>query len=197
MDKVKVDETTINSEISKYFSNKLGGNYTFMIMYSRILVEGIKHYTATVLDLNNGGIIRNEERTEPFSEYSDIHIPVLANIDEVNISRRHIYGVEPEVNFDGKRLDLGKVYPNTSIQNEIMSKLAPVMQQFLPTGCIYVTADMMKEFANDKGYESFGFEAHDNSLGKPPIAYCGPEWYFDYYFANPVSTKDFDSSKTR
>lgn len=173
-----------STEIEEYFSDILGNSYQFKMLYSNIFITGINHYTERILDLNNGGVFKERNVSKKLNQVCDLHIPVLISKNEISSVSNHIYGTKKDVTLVTKSLDLGNI--NDSNRDEILSIgnmlqiLESDISESLPDNYIFLNNQMLNQFAISKGYDFLSIKAYDNSNAKPPIAYCGPEWTFNY-----------------
>lgn len=55
------------------------------------------------------------------------------------------------------------------------------LRETIPSQCTIIGDEEMEKIANYYGYDQFGWEIYDKSVGLPPIAYGGPMWVYDFY----------------
>lgn len=51
----------------------------------------------------------------------------------------------------------------------------------IPRECSIIDEEEMEKISNYYGYDQFGWEIYDKSVGLPPIACCGPMWVYEFY----------------
>ena len=209
-------------EISKYFNKKNGTNYEFLMLYSTVPIRYTRYYLVLTFDQNGQfkNVMRCEEKEINYDVHIPILINSNIKQDHYGVNKDISFDINPielgdAYDFDyetvfssdeliktlvkflsSKNKNIDDVYNYSSkefFSNErFMEILKENIIKLIPNDAIFINNDMLKEFANNKGYDSACLKAKDEGAEKPPIAYCGPEWNFDYeLIKNPII--DFDN----
>lgn len=161
-----------NQIIENYYNEK-GMDVCFHFLHI------ITHYT--YLDLHHEYIDGNDnwktkEKVERINESQRIFVPVIMECEyyEKNYNNkdydREMFPIEIK-----DKIDIGDT--DNFNYDEFYKKI----YDNIPKECTVVSDEELDLIAKLNDYDEFEWDIYDASVGKPPIAYVGPEWHYDIY----------------
>ena len=176
-----------NNDLVRFFNNRFQHKYKLRIASFKINANSFQHITKRILDLNHGGIWREESELKTSNSVSFMRLVLI------DAARKEISEREPlKINCDNTPIAIGE-YNDDNLE-EHSSEFEDIMREKCDAnGFVLLTDDLLNEYAVANGFSSVDFKIYDASEGLPAIAYNGPEWTIEYSFCN----KKIDTRKTR
>lgn len=161
-------------KIEDYYKKMGKGDIVFDFLHVQVDYTYMSYHHPIRELLKEGGIkLKYEDRRQ--HERQTLFVPVI--VGKTYYEEKFgddFYHMKRDLKIKEK-IDIGD--SNHFNYDGIYEKLG----ETIPRECTILGDEEMNRIANYYGYDKFGWEIYDKSVGLPPIAYCGPMWIYEFY----------------
>lgn len=153
--------------------------FDLMHIYIKYTYVDLNH---PIIDLNNVGI------TKYIKERQDCEKVIAVPF----ITQRQYYdqNFSDDLFYEKRSIVLQETFDIGNSDNLHYDEIYNSIQKVMPKECTIISDEIMDIIAKENGYDKFAWRIYDNSVGKSPIAYGGPEWISEFY---GIRKKDNDT----